>query len=203
MQHGKSPDPSLAEPDKMDFDIDAQGNVDIYFTEIRPGNIKRYSAVTKTVKTLVKLPNWGGSSTDYLTVKNSNHVEEGLTGVALDPNFKSNHWLYVHWSPLPTTAPTFRVSRFTVVGDTILMNSEKVLLSIDAQRDVPFPLETLGNTLPSKRVIRTIWTRVKFCLKFISKGRGTITAWLWTRCAGGWLGATLGLMSCLHLFVKK
>ncbi len=135
MQHGKSPDPSLAEPDKMDFDMDAQGNVDIYFTEIRPGNIKRYSAVTKTVKTLIKLPNWGGSSTDYLTVKNSNHVEEGVTGIALDPNFKINHWLYVHWSPLPATAPTFRVSRFTVVGDTILMNSEKVLLSIDAQRD--------------------------------------------------------------------
>ncbi len=133
MQHGKSPDPSLAEPDKMDFDMDAQGNVDIYFTEIRPGNIKRYSAATKTVKTLVNLPNWGGDESDYLTVTNFKRVEEGVTSIALDPNFKSNHWLYVHWSPLPANVPTFRVSRFTVVGDTILMNSEKVLLSIDGQ----------------------------------------------------------------------
>ena len=53
VRHGQAPDPGLAEPDKMDFDMDAQGNVDIYYTEIRPGNIKRYRAAAKTAKTLV------------------------------------------------------------------------------------------------------------------------------------------------------
>jgi glucose/arabinose dehydrogenase len=133
VHRGQQPDPNLAEPDKMDFDMDAQGNVDIYYTEIRPGNIKRYSAATRTVKTLVKLPNWGLGS-DYTVMKNGNNVEEGVTGIALDPDFKKNHYLYIHWSPLPNNLEVFRISRFTVTGDTILMSSEKVVLEIPAQR---------------------------------------------------------------------
>jgi len=133
VHRGQAPDANLAEPDKMDFDMDAQGNVDIYYTEIRPGNIKRYSAATKTVKTLVKLPNWGLGS-DYQTVHNNNQVEEGVTGIVLDPKFKTNHWIYVHWSPLPDNNEVFKISRFTVTGDTILLSSEKVLLTIPGQR---------------------------------------------------------------------
>ena len=131
---GLAPDKNLVEPDKMDFDMDAAGNVDIYFTEIRPGNIKRYNGATKTVKTLVKLPNWGLGS-DYRSVPNSRHTEEGVTGIVLDPNFKTNHFIYVHWSPLPDTLDVFRISRFTVTGDTILMSSEKIILQFPAQRE--------------------------------------------------------------------
>ena len=133
VQAYKDPDQDLQEPDKMDFSMDAQGNVDIYFVEIRPGNIKRYSGATKKVKTLVKLPNWGNGS-DYQTVHNQNQTEEGVTGIVLDPNFKTNHYIYVHWSPLPDTNQVFRISRFTVAGDTILMASEKVVLTIPGQR---------------------------------------------------------------------
>ncbi len=133
VQRGKAPDPELAEPDKMAFDMDDQGNVDVYFVEIRPGNIKRYNAATKTVKTLVKLPNWGLES-DYLTVK-LGVTEEGVTGIAMDPNFKTNHWVYIHWSPLPATLAVFRISRFTVTGDTILLSSEKIIMQFPAQRD--------------------------------------------------------------------
>jgi cytochrome c len=137
MRKGLAPDPSLAEPDKLAFDMDAQGNVDVWFTEIRPGNIKRYSAKTKTVKVLAKLPNWGGPGSDYLTVKNSNNVEEGVTGIALDPNFKTNHFVYIHWSPLPATTAVFRISRFTYdpTADNIPLNSEKILMEFPAQRD--------------------------------------------------------------------
>ena len=133
VQAYKDPDQDLQEPDKMDFSMDEKGNVDIYFVEIRPGKIKRYSAATKTVKTLVKLPNWGDGS-DYQTVHNQNQTEEGVTGIVLDPNFKTNHYIYVHWSPLPDTNQVFRISRFTVVGDTILMASEKIVLTIPGQR---------------------------------------------------------------------
>ncbi len=121
----------LAEPDKIAFDMDAQGNVDLYWVEIRLGKIKRYTATTKTIKTLTKLPNWTG---DYLTVKNSNQIEEGVTGIALDPNFKTNHYVYIHWSPAPATNEIFRISRYTVTGDTILQTSEKVLMDIPAER---------------------------------------------------------------------
>lgn len=124
--------PLISEPTKMDFDMDASGNVDIYFVEIRPGNIKRYSGATKTLKTLVKLPNWGGGNSRYFSIESG--VEEGVTGIVLDPNFKSNHFVYVHWSPLPDTLQVFRISRFTVAGDTILLSSQKVLLEIPGQR---------------------------------------------------------------------
>jgi hypothetical protein len=142
IQSKKQPDPNLQEPDKMAFDMDADGNTDIYFTEIRPGNIKKYSAKTKTVKTLVKLPNWGGGTSNYQTVSNGSagvdqpgNVEEGVTGIALDPNFKTNGWVYIHWSPLPSTLAVFRVSRFTVKNEAIDLGTEKILLQFAAQRD--------------------------------------------------------------------
>ncbi len=139
VMYNKQPDPTLSEPDKIAFDMDTAGTVDVYFVEIRPGNIKKYSAKTKTVKTLVKLPNWTG---DYLIVKNNNEIEEGVTGIAMDPNFKTNHWIYIHWSPAPASDTVFRISRFTVTpgggatgGDTILASSEKVILEFPAQRN--------------------------------------------------------------------
>ena len=51
--------------------------------------------------------------------------ERGLLGVAVDPNFEDNGYIYVSY-----TAPTnhARLSRFTVTGDTAALNSELVLL---------------------------------------------------------------------------
>ena len=126
-------DNTFGEPAKMAFDMDAEGNVDVYFVELRPGNVKRYNAKTKTTTTLVKLPNWG-MSTDYIKVKNSGNVEEGVHGIALDPNFKTNGYVYIHWSPLPITNEVFRISRFTVANNAIALSTEKVLIDIPAQR---------------------------------------------------------------------
>ena len=121
VQRGQAPDPGLSGPVKMDFDMDSKGNVDIYFVELRVGNIKRYNAATKTVTTLVKLPDWTGP-------------EEGVTSIALDRDFKTNHFLYVHWSPQPASLEVYRISRFTVTGNTIDPVSEKIVLQIDGQR---------------------------------------------------------------------
>ena len=43
MRRTIAPDPDPREPDKLAFGMDPQGNVDVCFTEIRPGNIKRYA----------------------------------------------------------------------------------------------------------------------------------------------------------------
>ncbi len=126
VRRGVAPDASLAEPIKMDFDRDAQGNVDIYFVELR-GNVKRYNAVTKTVTTLATLPRWTGPYTS----SGVTNLNEGITGIVLDPQFKTNHFLYIHWSP--ANAIVFRISRFTV-SDNIL-TAEKILLDIPAQRN--------------------------------------------------------------------
>ena len=56
--------------------------------------------------------------------------EEGLIGVALDPQFATNGWIYVHYT---TTTPTRhqRISRFTAAGNVAAPNSELVLIDLD------------------------------------------------------------------------
>ena len=133
MRQSVAPDPELTEPDKLAFDMDAEGNVDVYFTEIRPGNIKHYNPRTKTVSILAKLPVWKGPYSAKDNNKNEN-IEEGATGIVLDPNFKANGWIYIHWSP--ASANVFRISRFTAVSDKIDLSTEKIVLQFESQREM-------------------------------------------------------------------
>ncbi|MGB3683213.1 MAG: PQQ-dependent sugar dehydrogenase [Rubrobacteraceae bacterium] len=66
--------------------------------------------------------------------------ERGMLGVAIDPNFSSNQYVYIYYTynktngSCPTGQPTSkdnpvnRVSRFTMSGDTVSGASEKVLI---------------------------------------------------------------------------
>ncbi|MEO3749616.1 ThuA domain-containing protein [Streptomyces sp. B6B3] len=60
--------------------------------------------------------------------------EFGLLGLALDPGFAENGWLYLYHSPDGSDSVD-RVSRFTVEGDSLDLASEQVLLEVDTQRD--------------------------------------------------------------------
>jgi cytochrome c len=60
--------------------------------------------------------------------------EDGLVGVALDPEFSANHWIYLFYSP--TDADENRVSRFLLEGNRLAVDSEKILLRIPMQRNV-------------------------------------------------------------------
>ncbi|MCK1816117.1 ThuA domain-containing protein [Streptomyces sp. XM4011] len=60
--------------------------------------------------------------------------EFGLLGIALDPGFAENNWLYLYYSPAGPD-PVDRVSRFTVNGDTLDLGGEQVVLEIDVQRE--------------------------------------------------------------------
>jgi cytochrome c len=101
-----------SEPLKMAFDMDAAGNVDVYFVQ-RFGLLRKYNAATKATVNLAKFTVPTGSS-------------DGLIGIALDPAFKSNHWIYLYYS----TNADWRVGRFTLNGETLDMASEKVLITI-------------------------------------------------------------------------
>ncbi|MGX7829708.1 ThuA domain-containing protein [Actinokineospora sp. 24-640] len=59
--------------------------------------------------------------------------EFGLLGIALDPDFAANSWVYLYYSPAGTR-PVDRVSRFTMSGDTLNLGSEVVVLEIGVQR---------------------------------------------------------------------
>ena len=59
--------------------------------------------------------------------------EEGLLGVALDPDYADNHWVYFTYSA-PEEA-VIRVARFVLEGSRLDMESERVLLEIPVQRE--------------------------------------------------------------------
>ena len=51
--------------------------------------------------------------------------ENGLLGIALDPNFATNNNFYVAYTPLPDSSTITRISRFTLDGDTFALSSER------------------------------------------------------------------------------
>src|SRR5438876_1075767 len=86
-------------------------NGDIYIGE-QPGNILIYRGGTV-------LP------TPVITLNTDSQAEKGLLGLALDPNFATNGYMYVSYTTLDEHA---QLSRFTVVNDTASLASEKVFL---------------------------------------------------------------------------
>ncbi len=58
--------------------------------------------------------------------------EDGLIGIAFDPDFTSNQYIYLHYSPPEKSVN--RVSRFTMNGDQLQQNTEVILLEWNTQR---------------------------------------------------------------------
>ncbi|RMI45604.1 ThuA domain-containing protein [Streptomyces triticirhizae] len=82
----------------------------------------------------VKVIGTDGAVTTAGTVPVYTGQEFGLLGIALDPDFADNGWLYLYYSPA-ADEPVDRVSRFTVEGDSLDLASEQVVLTVDTQRD--------------------------------------------------------------------
>jgi glucose/arabinose dehydrogenase len=68
--------------------------------------------------------------TPFVTVTVSATGERGLLGVAFDPNFATNGYVYLYYT---ATLPTIhnRISRFTANGDVAVAGSETVILELD------------------------------------------------------------------------
>ncbi len=73
-------------------------------------------------------------SKPFLKVATDTSYFRGLLGVTLDPNFSTNHYVYIFYT---ATSPTThnRVSRFTANGDVAVAGSEKVLLDLPTLLD--------------------------------------------------------------------
>ncbi len=90
----------------------------IYFVELN-GKLKSLHPVTHQV-----------SLVGELTI--TTEQENGLLGLALDPNFAETQWIFLQYSP-----PTFsgqHISRFTLRDGKLDMESEKLLLKFEEQR---------------------------------------------------------------------
>lgn len=83
---------------------------------------------------LGKLRIWkpGGQIVDAGTIPVFPEQENGLLGLALDPQFTRNQWIYLLYSP--TNFSGQRLSRFRMNGDQLDLASERELLRFDEQR---------------------------------------------------------------------
>jgi glucose/arabinose dehydrogenase len=69
-------------------------------------------------------------STPFVSLAVDSSGERGLLGIAFDPNFATNHYVYLYYT-VPTSPIHNRVSRFTAAGDTAASGSEAVILELN------------------------------------------------------------------------
>ncbi len=88
--------------------------------------------VTQQNGTLRIIKNGNLLATPFLRLNVNSAGEQGLLGIALDPNFSSNQYVYLYYS-LPDGTRN-RISRFKGNGDVVVAGSELVLLNLDPVR---------------------------------------------------------------------
>jgi cytochrome c len=103
-------------PQPMQLDVAPDGR--IFFIEIG-GAVKIYHPDTKQVTLAGQVPVIGGN-------------ENGMLGMVLDPQFAANGWIYLLYSPPDFTGQ--RISRFTIMGNTLSQGTRKDLLTYAEQR---------------------------------------------------------------------
>jgi len=101
------------------MEVDLLGNGQILFVE-RGGAVKIHDENNNSTETIATFDTFSG-------------IEEGLLGVAVDPDYASNNWVYFSYSA--SDVHEIRLSRFELIGKELDFDSENVLLTIPVQRD--------------------------------------------------------------------
>jgi glucose/arabinose dehydrogenase len=86
--------------------------------------------ITTQVGDLRVVKNGALLATPFVHLTVDSNGERGLLGVAFDPNFASNQFVYLYYT-VPGTGVHNRVSRFTASGDVAVAGSEKVILDLN------------------------------------------------------------------------
>ncbi|MEO7823004.1 MAG: ThuA domain-containing protein [Gemmatimonadaceae bacterium] len=93
----------------------------------RRGYLNLYTPATKSVRRIATIP----VSNKYV---DSSQAEDGLLGLAADPGFATNGWIYMYYSPAGPE-PKNVLARYQMKGDSLDLGSKKVLLDVGVQRD--------------------------------------------------------------------
>jgi glucose/arabinose dehydrogenase len=67
-------------------------------------------------------------SQPFISLSVNSSGERGLLGIAFDPNFNSNNYIYLYYTL--SSAANNRISRFTANGDVAVSGSEQVILNL-------------------------------------------------------------------------
>ena len=110
-----TPEGSLDEP--MMFQVLDDGTA---FIIERKGGFKKFDPVTGSVQLIATIPVFSGN-------------EQGLIGLAIDPDFATNHWVYLQYAPEDKSV--FRLVRYDLVNDQLVEGSERVMLEFPVDRE--------------------------------------------------------------------
>lgn len=94
-------------------------NYDIVVAE-RKGAVRYFDNRTRELHTIAQLHVFSG-------------IEDGLLGVAADPDFKNNNWIYLYYG-VGGEKSVSRLTRFELKGRQLVQESAKVLLEVPTQR---------------------------------------------------------------------
>jgi len=114
-------DQNLYEP----LELEVLPNGDVLFIE-RRGGLKLYKA---EIDSTIMVHNFDV----YIGLGRKGRHEDGLLGLALDPNFSENNWIYLYYSP-NGDEDVQNLSRFEFDGEQINLDSEIVMLQVGVQR---------------------------------------------------------------------
>ena len=87
--------------------------------------------VTQQSGALRVIKNGALLTTPFITLTVDSDGERGLIGIALDPTFTTNHFIYLYHT-VPGAPAHNRISRYTANGDVVVAGSEVVLLDLNA-----------------------------------------------------------------------
>lgn len=98
----------------------------------RHGLVKMYDPTTKKTVTAGSVP----VSTKYNPAADGSQqeAEDGLLGLTIDPDFNTNHWIYLYYSPAGKEAKNV-LARYTLTGNKLDVSSRKIILDVPTQRD--------------------------------------------------------------------
>jgi cytochrome c len=97
----------------------------------RKGKLKLYDPAAGKTKVIAEIP----VSTKYTARDGKqSEAEDGLLGITLDPNFETNHWLYLYYSPAGHESKNV-LARYELKGDELVQDSKKVILEVVTQRE--------------------------------------------------------------------
>lgn len=99
--------------------MDVLPNNNVLFIE-RKGGVRLYVDKEKQLKSIYHFNVFSG-------------IEDGLLGMAADPGFEKNNWVYFYYS-VPGDRWVNRLSRFELDNETLRPETEKILLEIPTQR---------------------------------------------------------------------
>lgn len=130
LDYSRCATPAIPENNRYTYTMLAQGldeplqlavlpGNDVVFAE-RKGAVRLYRAREKDVITLAQFNVYSG-------------LEDGLLGVALDPEFDKNHWIYFYYA-VAGDRHVSRLTRMEMRDQKLLPETEKTLLEIPTQR---------------------------------------------------------------------